>query len=277
MKKDLGHLFDVMSRFHGRDISFYDESFLAKSVEKRMAAVSIELVDTYLAYLSARADEADQLFASLNITFSEFFRNPLTFALLENLILPELIERKERTEIRIWSTACSAGQEPYSIAMLLDDLIARRGKTVRFRIFATDRSGTELASAKRGVYEFGAVQNVRLKHIRSYFTQQGETFKVTAGIRDRIDFSFHDLLDQCSACPPESIYGDFDLVICNNVLFYYRPDIQRCILAKVYSSLSDKGYLITGEAEKAIVERTEGFCAVASASTIFQRTIGRKR
>lgn len=277
MKEEPGRLIDLMSRIHGRDISAYDESFITKSLEKRMALVSLPSFAAYLGYLEKNSAEAEALFSSLTITYSDFFRSPLSFALLENLILPRLIDNQGRTEIRIWSAGCAAGQEPYSLAILLDELILKRGKSVRFRIFATDRSEAELSSARRGVYDCSAVQNVRLRHIHQYFTQQGETFTITSRLRDRIEFSSHDLLDQCSACPPGSIYGDFDLVICNNLLFYYRPDIQQCMLAKFHNSLSKNGYLITGETERAIVEKTDGFCNVSLLSTIFQKTIGRKR
>ena len=277
MKKALGHLIDVMGRIHGRDISPYDASFLDKSLAKRMAAVSIRPVEKYLAHLAESAPEAQELYSSLNITYSEFFRNPLSFSLLENSILPGLIEKKDPKEIRIWSTGCAAGQEPYSVAILMEDLAVRRGKPVRFRIFATDKSRAELASARKGVYDCASVQNVRLKHICGHFTRKGDLYTIAAGLRDHIEFSFHDLLEVCSAFPPESIYGDFDVVICNNLLFYYRPDIQRCILAKLHNSLSDDGYLITGEAEKGIVEKADGFCTIASPSTVFQRALGRKR
>ena len=172
----------------------------------------------------------------------------------------------------MWSSGCAAGQEPYSIAILLDDLIAAGGKTISFRIFATDTSETELTSAREGVFDYGAVQNVRVKHFHKYFSVKGDSCIIVPALKDRIDFSFFDLLDERSACPPASIYGGFDLVICCNLLFYYRPDIRQLILNKLYHALSPGGYFATGEAEREIVAKTGAFRAVAPQAGVFQRT-----
>jgi len=95
-------------------------------------------------------------YCSLCVSYCEFFRNPLTFALLEQSILPGLIAEKERAaqrRIRVRAAGCAAGQEPYSIAILLDELTAARGNTVSFRVFATGNSETELAAAPEGVHD----------------------------------------------------------------------------------------------------------------------------
>ena len=96
----------VMQQVHKRDISHYDEVFLMKTLDKRLASAGLESVLDYAEYLSGRSDEADAFCSLLNIGYSEFFRNPLTFALLEQWVLPELIADKEksgRREIRVWS------------------------------------------------------------------------------------------------------------------------------------------------------------------------------
>jgi chemotaxis protein methyltransferase CheR len=272
MNKELDQLVETMRRMYGQDLVLYDESFLAKSLDKRLAATHTLTVTAYLDYLAENRAEPEELFRSLNITYSEFFRNPLAFALLETAILPKLVEEKSgRGEIRIWSAGCAAGQEPYSVAILLDELAGARGKPIPFRIFATDHAESELAVARRGVYDYAAVQNVRLKHLRHYFAQHGETFTIAARLRDRMDFSSHDLLDGRNASPPASIYGDFDLVFCSNLLFYYRADIQQLILNQVCRALAPNGYLVTGEAERAIVEKTPGLRVVAPPAAVFQK------
>jgi chemotaxis protein methyltransferase CheR len=105
MNKELEEISRVMRQAHSRDISPYDESFLLKSVDKRLAATEIKTAAAYSEYLSENSPEAEAFFRSLRIPYSEFFRNPLTFALLEQLVLPSLIAEKEkagRAEIRIW-------------------------------------------------------------------------------------------------------------------------------------------------------------------------------
>jgi chemotaxis protein methyltransferase CheR len=279
MNEELADIVRVMDRTHGLDISVHDNAFLAKSIERRLATTGIKTAAAYSGYLSENSTEAEIFSRALNITYSEFFRNPLTFVLLELVILPGLVVEKEKTgraEIRIWSAACAAGQEAYSLAILLDDLAAARGRAISYRIFATDHSQAGIVAAQAGVYDYAAVHNVRLKHIRDYFTQKGESYTIIPALRDRIDFSVYNLLDEHSASPPPSIYGDFDLVVCSNLLFYYRQDIRQRILNKVWNSLSPTGYLITGEAERDIVARNEGFRAAIPPYAVFQKTNRRR-
>jgi chemotaxis protein methyltransferase CheR len=279
MNRDLTEIVRVMGMAHGRDISLHDDAFLAKSIERRLTVTGIKTAAAYGGYLSESSMEAENFSRTLNITYSEFFRNPLTFALLEKVILPGLVaeaEKAGRAELRVWSAACAAGQEAYSIAILLDELAAVRGRATPYRSFATDRSHTEIVAAQAGVYDYASVQNVRLKHIRDYFTQEGESYRVIPALRGCIAFSVYDLLAELSASPPPSIYGDFDLVVCSNLLFYYRADVRQRILNKVWNSLSATGYLITGEAEKEIVIRNEGFRAAIPLSAVFQKTRRRR-
>jgi chemotaxis protein methyltransferase CheR len=224
--------------------------------------------------LSEDRAEAEAFSRSLNITYSEFFRNPLAFALLEQLILPRLlgeVGKSGRSEVRVWSAGCAAGQEAWSVAILLEELAAARERPVTIRIFATDVSETALALARKGVYDPAAVQNIRLKHLRDYFSAQGEAYVVTPRLRARVDFSAYDLLDARSACPPASLYGDFDLILCSNLLFYYRPDLRQHILDKVCRALSPGGYFVSGEAERDIVAKHDGFGHVAPPAAVFQK------
>ena len=198
---------------------------------------------------------------------------------MEQLVIPTLIDNKEksgRPEIRVWSAACAAGTEPYSVADVLDELITARCSSVSYRIFATDFSQTDLELACQGVYDFGAVRNLRLKHLHDYFTCSGESYSIVPRIRSHVDFSCYDLLDGHSVSPPASIFGDFDLVLCSNLLFYYKPDMREIILDKAYRSLSPNGYLVTGEAERDMIAYTSRLRAVAPPVAIFQKT-GRGR
>lgn len=271
MNKELKEIIIVMDQVYGRDISIYDESFLEKSLERRRVASEISKTTEYRSYLEKNSIEAEAFYSSLSITYSQFFRNPYSFALLEQLIIPELISRKPNgSEIRVWSAGCSSGQEAYSIAMLLADYVSTQEKANRFRIFATDTSQTELALARDGVYDQYAVQNVKIYQLNKYFIKTGETYTVVSQLRQSINFSNYDLLDRHSANPPESIYGDFDIVFCSNLLFYYTPTIQQYIIQKIQKSMSDKGYLVTGEAERTLVEKATELQMVAIPTSIFQ-------
>lgn len=257
----------------GIDISRYDRDFIMKTLQKRLAMVGITSCEEYISCLSDTPSESIAFIESLSISYSEFFRNPLTFAALEQLVLPSLLKEKEqsgKSEIRIWSAGCAAGQEAYSIAILLDEMLAERKSSTAFRIFATDISETALESARQGIFEAASLQNVRLKHLRNCFQQQRTSYQVLPRIRERIDFSVHDLLAGNSSCPPASIFGNFDLIFCSNLLFYYGDDARREILGKLKSCLSPSGYLVTGRVERMLLEKMDGFRAVAPPTAVFQ-------
>ncbi len=247
---------------------------MQKAITQRMAATGMNTAAAYRQRLAEDGVEAEVLLASLKITYSEFFRNPLTFALLEQLILPSRLEANGTTgqaELRVWSAGCAAGQEAWSIAILLEDLAQACGRPIPSRIIATDISEAALAFARQGVYDTAAVQNVRLKHLQKYFIIKGDAYAIIPALKNRVDFSTYDLLDVHSASPATGIYGDFDLVFCSNLLFYYRMDIRQQILDKVCRALAPGGFLVTGEAERDLVAKHDGLRAVAPPAPIFQK------
>jgi chemotaxis methyl-accepting protein methylase len=271
---EMDNLVEVMRRVHGLGVSHYDLSFLTKSVEKRRLAAACATPAAYVERLTRDRAEAETLFGSLAIHHSELFRETLTFALLEQRILPGLVARKEasdRTELRIWSAGCAAGQEACSLAILLLELSETRDSPVPFRIFATDSSEAQLALARAGKYDEVAMRKVRLGHLARWFSRQGPSWVTANAVRERVHFSAHDLLDPRSTTPPESIFGEFDLVLCCNLLFYYRPEGRQLILDKLRSSLAPGGYLVTGEAERDLVLRAGGFYSTALPTPVFQR------
>lgn len=271
----LNEIISLMAHAHGRDLARFDRDFLRKTLQGRLTANGHPSPRAYADRLAQDPREAEGLWRALGITYSEFFREPLTFALLEQMVLPGLLQEMVelgRPELRLWSAAAADGQEAYSLAILLEDLCRARGQEAAFRIFATDIRQEGLCLGQQGLYPAQALQNIRLRHLEGCFTRQGEAYQVLPRLRQRVDFSLHDLLDHRLASPAASIYGDFDLVMCSNVLFYYRADIRGLILDKVGRSLRPGGYLVTGQAERAMVERAQGLRALTPVSTVFRKT-----
>jgi len=258
------------------DISAFGEAFLMRTIEQRMKTTGTDDFHNYHDYLKANADEAKMLSDSLLINYSRFFRETMTYSLIESAVLPNILEEKNGGELRIWSTGCSRGQEAYSIAILLCELAADSGKEIRFRIFATDISQSVLDSASAGVYDFDAVQNLRLKQLEKYFTKVGNKYILSQKIKQHVHFSLYDILDQDTIHPPESIFGDFDLVICSNLLIYYKPIHQQAILHRLRQSLAPNGYLVTGEAERMLVQPGERLQPVSALAPIFRNKQRRK-
>ncbi len=274
----LASFIQTLERTHGLRIDAYDEVFLQKSIDKRLAETGIKTVSAYGEYLADNRAEAECFCQSLRINYSEFFRNSLTFALLEQQILPALIAEKKQSgqkEIRIWSAGCAAGQEIWSVAILLDALLTAKESLLSYRIFATDLSESDLAKARAGIYSAEAVGNICLKYLNSCFLRQGDAYVVVPRLLEQVDFSVYDLLDEHSVCPADSLYGDFDLIFCCNLLFYYKPDVRQRVIGKIYRALSGSGFFVTGEAERDMVTKQEGFCPVAPAAAIFQKRGGK--
>jgi chemotaxis protein methyltransferase CheR len=252
---NLSQFKQLLKQGYGLDISMYAESVLGKSIEKRIQETQCDSFEDYGVYLEHNPEESKTFSASLQIHFSEFFREALTFALLERVIIPELIQKKianQQKEIRIWSAGCAAGQEAYSIAILLEEMITSTNPGLNYRIFATDRDENVLAAARLGRYPAEALQNVSLKRAQTWFTRQGENYAVQPLLKQHIDFSNFDLLEEERTCPPASIFGDFDLVFCCNLLIYYQPLYRKRILEKFARCLTRGAYLVTGETERAI-------------------------
>lgn len=263
----------IMNETYKKDLTIYDNVFLAKSLERRMTAIAVSSSD-YPSYLQNNRHEADCLMASFQITYSQFFRNSLTFAVLEQLVLPHLLSQKpENGEIRVWSAGCSTGQEAYSIGILLEELSRASTKAIRYRIFATDLSPEALGTARNGIYDEDSIANIRMKYLKSHFIKQGETYAVVPGLKQKIDFSEYDLLDSRSCNPPDSIFGDFDIIFCCNLLFYYRSDVRRSIVRKLKRSLAAGGYLVTGEAEAIFIAKDEDLKTLSASVPIFQTNL----
>lgn len=256
----------------GRNLPGYDPAVLDAALARRMGQRG-QGAEAYVKALATDPTEIGQLWLVLNNSYSMFFRNPLTFALLEQFALPALTQAREKDgqETRIWSAGCAAGQEAYSLAILLEELVASRSHGARFRIFATDHCAANLTQAQRGIYDQTAMQNVRLRHLNAFFTRQGEHYAVVPAIRARVDFSLHDLLDPHAPCPQASIFGEFDLVVCGNVLLYYQPRVRSLILARLHAALAPHGFLVIDEAERDLATSFEGFRPVTPPSALFQK------
>jgi chemotaxis protein methyltransferase CheR len=240
-------------QLHRIDVSMYDDSFLAKTLDARIAETGCETLEAYDTLLGRDGAEVDALVTALHIGYSAFFRNPLTFAVLERIILPEIIRKAReagRREVRIWSAGCAAGQEPCSVAILLEELLEKTGRAFDYRIFATDVREAQIVLAHTGVYTPDALGNAGLQRITRWFSPQGSGYKALPKLAGRIDFSVHDLLGSRLRSPPPSIFGDFDLILCCNLLFYYSAKCRKSILEKLGHSLGREGYLVTGETER---------------------------
>jgi len=271
--ESMGALIEILRQVHGMDVSCYSDSFLARSFERRRQVMPGMPQAGYLRLIERDRGECEALVQLLHIHHSEFFRDPLTYALLEQRLLPSIANAKAASdypELRVWSAGCAAGEEAYSIAILLSELSDRGEVPVRFRLFATDNSAEQLTLACLGSYPAPLVGNLQQRHLERWFSRREDAYVVVPELRERVDFSLHGLLDEYSVSPSASIFGGFDLILCCNVLFYYRPECQLRILERLRRCLAADGYLVTGEAEREIVQAA-GFRPLILPAAIFRR------
>lgn len=255
----------------GVDVLKYKSAFLKNAVQKRIAETQSDNAENYEQLLDNNPEEAMQLLGSLQISYTEFFRNPLTFAVLEKVVIPSFYrtsDPEKQKELRIWSAACASGQEPYSLAVLLNEFNCRLN--LNYRIFATDQSATEITKAQIGAYPLSAMNQLKLQDVDNWFIKDGDLFRVKPELKQNIDFSCFDLLDEHYSCPPASIFGNFDIIVCANILFYYKEEYRRQIISKLSQSLSGDGFLITGEVERDIV-LSQNFEEIFPQSAIFRK------
>jgi len=255
----------------GKDLSCYSESFLVNTLSQRIAETSTDNIRSYLEFIMHNPDETEILLKSLNNSFSQFFRNQIDFCIIEKFILPGLFSGRNST-LRIWSAACAEGQEPYSVAMIVCDLIRKQFHGSRTRIIATDISEDALAKALTGKYAPEAVQNVKLLYVNDFFETKGQVYHIDEQIKGMVEFINYDLLDTNTTSPPIGIFSEYDIIICCNLLIYYRPRVQKLILKKLYAALGTGCFLIVDESEKSIVSSFGGFRRYDSLGNIFVKS-----
>ncbi len=274
MNNDLKSVIGYLKEKRGFDFSGYRTSMIERRVNQRLSATSCKTCPEYLLHLEKQPAELDHLVDVLTINVSRFFRDTLAFEYIADRILPEIVYEKKKTDdhsLRIWSTGCSMGEEPYSIAILINELFEKEEMEVGINIFATDIDNKILKKAKNGLYPYESIESVKYRLLKKYFVPKGESFRLIAKIKDMVSFSPYDLLDKRSYAPPESVFGSFDMVFCRNVLIYFNAGYQDLIFDKLYRSLGKGGYLVLGEAEAPSIKFQRRLRKVNTCCHIYQK------
>jgi chemotaxis methyl-accepting protein methylase len=274
MNKDLEIILNYLNGKRGFDFSGYRSSMIERRIEKRLLLTKCKGPDEYLYYLQEHPDELDRLVDALTINVSRFFRNTLTFAYLAGRILPALVEEKKKSpdhSLRVWSAGCAMGEEPYSVAILINEYLEKEKQDLNVTIFASDIDKRILKKAQKAVYPFESIKSVKYRLLNKYFQVRGDSFRLVPEIKKLVTFLFYDMLDKKSFAPPESIYGDFDLVLCRNLLIYFNREHQELIFEKLHRSLAKHGYLVLGEAEIPSGKYQKHFKKVNECCHIYQK------
>ena len=244
-------LAEVLART-GLDFTGSNPGLAERRINMRISETKSANPEEYCKLLYDSAEEWGQIASLLTINHSLFFRDPLHCYYLSQYILPEIVRTSSAesgSSCRIWSAGCSSGEEPYSISILLKELAKKEKIEIDSQIFATDIDTESIARASVDYYNSEKIENAPFGIIQKYFSQKGEEFCLDPEIKKMVKFSLFDLLDHKSYAPPDSIFGNFDMVLCRNVLIYFDRKYQKIIFNKLYRSLKPNGYLSLGESE----------------------------
>ena len=274
----MGHnINSIMNFLHdqrGFDFSGNRLSILERRITKRLYPTKCSNFEEYFDYIILHPQECENLIDVLTINVSSFFRNSLTWEYTNKFLLPKLFEKKEanrESSIRFWSTGCASGEEPYSIAILINEFFKKENTKPNTHIFATDIDTEILKKAEKATFDMDAVKNIKLGLLRKYFIERSDLFTLKKEIKDMVSFSFFDLLDRKRYSPPGSVFGNFDIILCRNVLIYFNNEFQERIFDKLFRSLNKGGYLILGEAEVPIQKFKSEFRRIDKCCKIYQK------
>jgi two-component system, chemotaxis family, CheB/CheR fusion protein len=262
--KDQQTVFSLLKAAFDVDFSHYKESTINRRITRRMVINQISTVKEYTEYLRTNPKELQALLDDILIGVTNFFRESQTFAILEEKIFPSLLNRTKNEPIRIWIPGCSTGEEVYSIAITLQELIETRNNTeVTAKIFGTDLSQKNIDKARQAVYCKNIEENVSRERLHRFFDIINGNYQIKKTVRDICIFAKQDLTQEPS-------FSNLDMICCRNVLIYFDSTLQEKITPTFHFALKPNGFLVLGESES-IGRFTELFSPFEKKNSIYVR------
>ncbi|TXK31173.1 PAS domain-containing protein [Pontibacter qinzhouensis] len=239
----LQEILDLICTHTQTDFKEYKQATIFRRIRKRMDGLKIKELDDYLTYLHQNPAEIKQLCQEFFINVTRFFRDPEAFDILEEDVIPNIVASKtEEEQIKVWVTACSTGEEAYSLAMLFRECFGRMGRDPHVKIFASDIDAQAISQASKGVYPASIAKDVSQERLQRFFIKKGNKFVVSEDIRKLVVFAQHDLQKD----PP---FSKIDLITCRNMLIYLSANLQKKVLSIFPYALNLNGYLMLGPSE----------------------------
>lgn len=268
---DILHFLEAKEDFNSEA---YKSSMLVRRIDNRILKTNMKTPEEYFPYLSTSIEEPKKLLNNFLINVSHFYRNPLVFEYLKSQVLPNLISQIKKTgqnSIRIWSAGCSHGEEAYTLAIILHEYCKKVAPEICIDFFATDVDDKALLKAQKGKYDYDCIKEMKIKYLDKYFIRSGGKYEISETIKSMVRFSNYNLLNGNNYVPSESIFGNFDIILCRNVLIYFNEDYQKTIFSKLYKALSPNKFLVLGEAEGTINEYKHKFYRINNCCKIYRK------
>ncbi len=229
------------------DLNSYKEKQMKRRIDTLISKHKIVGYDKYVQALKAEKAMFEEFVNYITINVSEFYRNPDQWKILNETIFPELISKFGKN-LKIWSAACSTGDEPYSLVMAL----SRHIPLNQIKIYATDLDKQVIAKAKVGLYNEKSIASVPEDFKKKYFTKVGPSYKIADEIKARVEFKEHNLLK-------DTYPTDYHLIVCRNVLIYFTEEAKDEIFRKYCKALAKGGILFIGSTEQIMNYKEVGF------------------
>lgn len=250
-KRDINSLINI-------DLNYYKEKQMKRRITSLLKRNSFKDFNDYFISLRSDKELLEQFINYLTINVSEFYRNYSQWEVLEKEIIPSLMGKGQK-QLKIWSSACSTGEEPYSLVMLMSKFLPLN----KIKILATDIDDGAINKAKQGLYSKKSLENLPKNFINNYFTEVGKSYQISDEIKKCVEFKKIDLLK-------DRFPKDIDLITCRNVMIYFTDEAKELLYSKFNNSLSKEGVLFVGSTEQIIMPERYNF---KSEKTFFYKKI----
>jgi len=242
-----------------------NRSILESRLKERLREKGVTDVGSYINTIKADKEELKGFLDSITTNLTRFFRNQAQFDALEKYVIPELINniRKVPGTIRIWSAGCSTGEEPYTIAMLLSEILP---KSWNYEILASDISLKCLMTAKEGFYAESRIVGIPDNYLAKYFDKVDGGYKIHEDIHSKIKFDYHNLKN-------DSGLRNFDVLFCRNVIIYFDEAAQTAVINRFWDAMASKSFLFIGHSESLFGMNTKFEFLKTEWATLYSKSI----
>jgi two-component system CheB/CheR fusion protein len=239
----INRLLSVLRSATGSDFSLYKKSTVGRRIERRMTQHDLTDIEVYTRYLKANPAEMQALLKELLINVTSFFRDPDAFIVLKQDVLPRLLADKPADYVfRVWVAGCATGEEAYSIAILLRELMDETNREFKVQIYSTDLDDDAIAVARAGRYPPTIVAGVTPERLRRFFVKEESGFRIKKDIREMVVFAIQNVIKD----PP---FTKLDLLSCRNLMIYLEPELQNRLIPAFHYALKPGGVLLLSPSE----------------------------
>ncbi|TRW89659.1 chemotaxis protein CheB [Candidatus Methylobacter oryzae] len=239
----INHILMQLRTAIGHDFSLYKKSTITRRIQRRMSQNGIEDTETYARYLKEHPSETTALFKELLINVTNFFRDPEAFVTLKQDILPALLaDKPDNYVFRIWVAGCATGEETYSIAMVLREVMDKSRREIKVQLYSTDLSEDTIAVARAGLYPPNISVDVTPERLRRFFVKEERGYRIKKEIREMVVFAVQNIIKD----PP---FTKLDLLSCRNLMIYLEPELQNRLIPAFHYALKPGGVLFLSPSE----------------------------